>query len=298
MRFLIFVAAGFLGAIGPLRLEAKPIVLFTSPCTCEGNHGVSRWAAKTDLAEPATNHTDIKPITPSQIYAWHGPGEPIGHRSGRIASENQWYAATGRMEKVRIEDDGDVHIELGNVDGQRGRMVVELPLGPRWCEMRRMIFSWTNAHFPLSPGKADKFTVTQHPIVTVIGKAFYDIDHSGNDTSGNRRNYDASLAIWEIHPVMNMAVGTITPPPATVAVSPTPVMSAPPISTPVPQPTNTPEQFVTILYPVTVRIPYGTTVIPRGMKLVVISRGANTVRVQYLGEAYDLPASATAATSR
>jgi hypothetical protein len=37
--------------------------------------------------------------------------------------------------------------------------------------------------------------------VTVIGKAFYDIDHSGKNPTRNRRNYDSSLAVWEIQPV-------------------------------------------------------------------------------------------------
>src|SRR5438477_12894969 len=35
--------------------QAKPVVTFTSPCECIGNHGVSRWAAKTDLQEPPAN---------------------------------------------------------------------------------------------------------------------------------------------------------------------------------------------------------------------------------------------------
>jgi hypothetical protein len=33
------------------------------------------------------------------------------------------------------------------------------------------------------------------PVVTVIGKAFYDIDHAGKDPRKNRRNYDSSLAV-------------------------------------------------------------------------------------------------------
>jgi hypothetical protein len=45
-------------------------------------------------------------------------------------------------------------------------------------------------------------------VVTVIGKAFYDIDHSGKNPRKNRRNYDSSLAVWEIHPVMVMETAT------------------------------------------------------------------------------------------
>jgi hypothetical protein len=41
-------------------------------------------------------------------------------------------------------------------------------------------------------------------MVTVIRKAFYDIDHSGKNPRKNRGNYDSSLAVWEIHPVMKL----------------------------------------------------------------------------------------------
>src|SRR5436305_13038028 len=87
-----------------ISADAKPTVTFTSPCECIGNHGVSRWAAKTDLQEPPAN-SDIKRITPAHILAWPGPGGRIDQRTERIAAENQWYAVTGRIEKVRVEDD-------------------------------------------------------------------------------------------------------------------------------------------------------------------------------------------------
>src|ERR1051326_7374910 len=79
----------------------KQPVIFTSPCECIGNHGVSRWAAKTDLQEPPAN-ADIKKITPAHILAWPGPGSRIDQRTERIPAENQWYAVTGRIEKVRV----------------------------------------------------------------------------------------------------------------------------------------------------------------------------------------------------
>jgi hypothetical protein len=278
---------------------AKPAVVFTSPCTCEGNHGVSRWAAKTDPSEPPSNNVDIKPITPAQIYSWQGPGGGVTHRSGRLLSENGWYALTGRVSLVRIEDDGDLHIVIANADGRPGGVVVELPLGPRWCEMRKTVFSWTNARFPVSPGKEDKFTLTLHPIVTVVGKAFYDIDHSGADTRNNRRNYDPSLAVWEIHPVMGLAVGNSAPSTSVPAPAPMPSISSPtptnaaPASPPISQPTATPEQFVTITKPVTIQVPYGTTVLQPGMKLPVLSRDSQSVDVRYLNARYSIPISST-----
>ena len=287
----------FHAAFSPIH--AKPAVIFTSPCSCEGNHGVSRWAAKTDLAEPPPSSANIKSLTPAQMSGWQGPGGSIGHRSGRVAAENVWYAVTGRINLVRIEDDGDLHVVMGNVDGQHGDIVVELPLGPRWCEMRKTVFSWTNARFPISPGREDKFALVQHPIVTVLGKAFYDIDHSGNDTRSNRRSYDASLAVWEIHPVMRLAIGTAAPVPASVNAAPTPPISeptpanvAPPPST-IPQPRATPEQFVTITRPITIQIQYGTTILQPGTKLPVLSRDSQTVDVRYMNARYAIPISST-----
>ena len=264
----------------------KQPVIFTSPCECIGNHGVSRWAAKIDTQEPPVNASDIKKITPAQIHAWQGPGGRIGQRSERIPAENQWYAVTGRVEKVKIEDDGDVHVELKDVGSGAG-MVVELPLGPRWCEMRKMIFSWTNATFPLS----GKFTLIQHPIVTIIGKAFYDIDHSGKDTVTNRRNYDQSLAVWEIHPVMQIAVESANSP-ATAKTS-SELKASPSPAIPIPQTTVTSEQFVTLTRPVPVQIPNGSTVLQAGMKLPVLSRDAQTIDVRYMDARYSIPISCT-----
>ena len=283
--------------LAAISAQGKPTVTFVSPCECMGNHGVSRWAAKIDMQEPPSNAGDIKKITPAQIHEWQGPGGKIDQRSERIAAENQWYAVTGRVEKVKVEDDGDVHIDLKDVGNGAG-MVVELPLGPRWCDMRKTVFSWTNASFPLT----GKFKLNQHPIITVIGKAFYDIDHSGKDTHTNRRNYDQSLAVWEIHPVMKIAVGPSDSPsiaatssmPEKSAAASTPAFSPPPVAAPIPQPPAvTSEQFVTLTKPVTIQIQYGSTVLPAGTKLPVLSRDAQNVDVRYLNSRYSIPTSST-----
>ncbi len=281
--------------LAAISAEAKkPRVTFTSPCECIGNHGVSRWAAKTDTQELPTNAGEIKKATPGQILAWQGPGGKIDQRTDRVAAENQWYAVTGRVDKIKVEPDGDVHIDLKEV-GSDAAIVVELPLGPRWCEMRTTVFSWTDAKFPLT----GKFKVTKNPIITVVGKAFYDIDHSGKDTNTNRRNYDQSLAVWEIHPVMKIAVESADSP--SVATAPkTPEKSAPatktvspPAITPVPQATATSEQFVTLTRPVTIQIPHGSTVLQPGMKLPVLSRDSQNVDVRYMDARYSIPISST-----
>jgi hypothetical protein len=40
-------------------------------------------------------------------------------------------------------------------------------------------------------------------IITVIGKAFWDVGHAPKDQS-NRRKYMPDYAVWEIHPVMKL----------------------------------------------------------------------------------------------
>jgi hypothetical protein len=42
-------------------------------------------------------------------------------------------------------------------------------------------------------------------VITVTGKAFYDIGHAPAEHS-NRRNTPKGYAVWEIHPVMKMEV--------------------------------------------------------------------------------------------
>jgi len=160
-------------------------------------------------------------------------------------------------------------------------------LGPRWCEMRKTVFSWTNATFPIR----GKFKLLQHPVITVIGKAFYDIDHSGKDTQTNRRNYDQSLAVWEIHPVMKIAVQAGDSP-SIAAASRAPQLSSP-ATTPTPQAASASEQFVTLTRSVTIQVPYGTTVLPPGMKLPVLSREGQSVDVRYLDARYTIPISST-----
>jgi hypothetical protein len=52
-------------------------------------------------------------------------------------------------------------------------------------------------------------------------------------------------------------------------------------------------QFVTLTQPVKVKVPYGETTLPRGLKLPVLSRDAQTVTVRYLDSTYPIPLAAT-----
>jgi endonuclease/exonuclease/phosphatase family metal-dependent hydrolase len=52
-------------------------------------------------------------------------------------------------------------------------------------------------------------------------------------------------------------------------------------------------QFVTLIQPVKIKIPYGETVLPRGLKLPLLSRNADTVTVTYLDGQQVIPITAT-----
>ena len=98
------------------------------------------------------------------------------------------------------------HIALADATGDKpGVVVVEVPAKPQWCEIRQTVFSWTRTRFPLHISSARKLTINGAPIITVIGKAYFDVGHAPKDQS-NRRMYQPEYAAWEIHPVMKIEV--------------------------------------------------------------------------------------------
>jgi hypothetical protein len=57
----------------------------------------------------------------------------------------------------------------------------------------------------LSVSSREAQTSREPHVITVTGKAFYDIGHAPADHS-NRRSTPKGYAVWEIHPVMKMEV--------------------------------------------------------------------------------------------
>src|SRR5207248_4975874 len=51
-------------------------------------------------------------------------------------------------------------------------------------------------------------------------------------------------------------------------------------------------RFVVLTQPVKVKIAYGETVLPAGMKLPVVSSDATSIRVKYMGESQTIPSAA------
>lgn len=287
MRVAVFLCVSSTLLAGHTFARSKPQVTFESVCECRGNHGVARWAAKTDLSEPPPNMVDVKRVTPAEMFGWSGPGGDMPRGGGRIATELQWYAVTGRVTKLRVEDDGDLHIVLANVDNKSGEVVIEIPLGDRWCELRRMVFSWTDARFPFATARSP-FRLIKNPTITAIGRAFYDTDHSGSNTRNNRRDYDQGLAVWEIHPVMRIAMAT------SAEIAPSSQIPQHAAAQPeTPTPTAAARNSSRFTKPVTIAIPYGLTPLRPGMKLRVVSRTGDTVTVDYMGGSYRVPATST-----
>ena len=119
-------------------------------------------------------------------------------QSERAGIENKWFALTGRVVELKVEEDGDLHIALHDVTGDKpGVVVCEVPAQPQWCEIRTTVFSWTPTRFPFHTGTAKKLTFGQSAIITVIGKAFWDVGHAPKDQS-NRRKYMSDCAVWEL----------------------------------------------------------------------------------------------------
>jgi hypothetical protein len=86
-----------------------------------------------------------------------------------------------------------------------GIVVAKIPAKPhkKWCELRKIVFSWTHPKFPFRVRSGRKLTISEPRIITVTGKAFFDINHAPADQS-NRRTDLQGYAAWEIHPVMKI----------------------------------------------------------------------------------------------
>lgn len=286
-----------LGASTALAREAAHTVVFTSECSCENDHGVQRWRAKTDRSEPPNDLQNTQAVVPSDLFGWQGPGT-IPRGGARLGVETRWFALTGRVITLQTENDGDLHMVLVDPTGDKpGKVIAEIPLGDRWCTMRTAAFSWTTAAFPFELTRDEyPFELTRHPIITVIGKAFYDTDHAGKDFRNNRRPRAKDKAVWEIHPVMKMHVDEAPPAPAappSVVSSPA-ANRAPSTPAPVATPVVGDVQFVvTLTRQVTLKIPYGEIVLPAGKKLSAISRDNANVVIRFDGADHIIPISST-----
>ena len=106
----------------------------------------------------------------------------------------------------KVEADGDLHLALSDATGDKaGTVVCEIPVRPQWCEIRTTVFSWTHTKFPFHTSSTKELKINQAPVITVIGKAYFDVGHALKDQS-NRRSHQPEYAGYEIHPVMKLTV--------------------------------------------------------------------------------------------
>ncbi|MDP9004309.1 MAG: hypothetical protein M3N12_05905, partial [Verrucomicrobiota bacterium] len=136
--------------------------------------------------------------------------------------------------------------------------------------------------------------------VRVTGYLLWDDEHNGAaDVGAAIRTFGANKyhqpwrsTAWEIHPAIKIeaidGVSTAAIPPPAPLASPSPVTSPKTIQA-VPPVAPQPPQFITLLQPVRLKIPYGETLVPRGTKLPVVSHDAKTVTVRYLDNSYPIP---------
>jgi hypothetical protein len=184
-------------------------VTFVSPCECQGQKSGTRWPVKTDPSPVPLDKSAIQPVTPSQICDWKGPESNVPltpETDTRIAAEQKWYNLTGRVAGVKVEGDGDITLVLQDADGKKaGSVGAEIPVGPTWCELRQIVFDWTTQSFPFIFRESQKLQMREQHIITVTGKAFFDVQHVSADNS-NQRTKSKKYAVWEIHPVMALHV--------------------------------------------------------------------------------------------
>jgi len=182
---------------------------FVSPCECQGQKSGTRWPVKTDPAPVPLDKSTIQSVTPSQIYEWKepAPNESLTPQTDtRIAAEQKWYNLTGRLDSVKVESDGDITLVLKDAEGRKTESVnAEIPVGSTWCELRQTVFGWTTQSFPFSFKESQKLQMREQHIITVTGKAFFDVQHVSADNS-NRRTESKKHSVWEIHPVMALHV--------------------------------------------------------------------------------------------
>jgi hypothetical protein len=188
--------------------SSKQSVRLTSPSIITGQHGIDRWPAKTDPQRPPADNSKILHVTPSQMFAWPGVGVAahLTKSSPRIASEQRWVALTGLVAGMKIETDGDIHVELVDATGNKPGIVgAEIPPGKIWCACRQLALGWTGQEYPFSFNGSKTFAITGRHVITVTGKAFYDVDHAPQNRSNQRgKPFKPGYSVWEVHPVMGM----------------------------------------------------------------------------------------------
>jgi hypothetical protein len=79
-----------------------------------------------------------------------------------------------------------------------------MPVDYKWSDLVVRLYAIRSQRCAGSFTVLDRGLIAEH-VVTVTGKAFYDITHEPADHS-NRRHSPKDYAVWEIHLVMKLEV--------------------------------------------------------------------------------------------
>ena len=88
---------------------------------------------------------------------------------------------------------------------QSGPLAPKFPLARSGVRFARTVFGWNTQKFPFGVKTAHTLKFREPHVITVTGKAFYDVAHAPADHS-NRRRTPKDYAVWEIHPVVKLEV--------------------------------------------------------------------------------------------
>ena len=203
------VVAATLPVAAALTLDEVEVE-FVSPTECKGDHGVYRWVVKTDHEVPPDSIPEANKVKPSDIGKWQPPRGVITTNTPRSGREKDWFQVTGRVALVKVEADGDLHIQLVDTDGgSKVNVVVEVPVKQSpgespWDEIRRKVFGWTKTNFPFKVKSDRRLELVSTPVIRVEGKAFFDATHRGDVPNRRKDTLGEEVTVWEIHPVMTL----------------------------------------------------------------------------------------------
>ena len=100
---------------------------------------------------------------------------------------------------VKIEADGDLHLDLQDATGDKASIVVcEVPAKPQWYQLRQIVLVGRtySSHFAFDLGEIEAYSTVDYQS--------YRQNVSTSVTLG-RINL-AGFAAWEVHPVMKLTV--------------------------------------------------------------------------------------------
>src|SRR5262249_10813247 len=158
------------------------------------HHGKWRWDVKTGRAKPPKQIPANHKVTVADVAAWERPEDKVKISTPRFGRETEWFELTGKVVLVKAEQDGDLHIQVGDPKGKsKLEVVVKVPVdngveNSAWSKIRKTVFDWSNQDFPFTTKSGKKLDLAKNLVIRVVGKAFYDAVHQRVSTPNRRRD--------------------------------------------------------------------------------------------------------------